>query len=182
MKTTKLILAVLMIASMFMLGAASSVPAADTIKIGEIQTYSKLTNFTFPYRNGWQLALEEINNSGGVLGKQIEVISRDDAGKFLGFYVEHGILPKDPFVSIDTSGVGQLVQMGTERGREGRKGLKVGICGEHGGDPDSIAFCNIVGLDYVSCSPFRVPIARLAAAQATILQDPKSKVNVKKDK
>jgi branched-chain amino acid transport system substrate-binding protein len=81
MKTTKLVLAALMIASMLMLGMASSVPAADTIKVGEIQTYSKLTNFTFPYRNGWQLALEEINNSGGVLGKQIEVISRDDAGK-----------------------------------------------------------------------------------------------------
>jgi len=81
MKTTKLVLVVLMIASMLMLGTASSVPAADTIKIGEIQTYSQLTNFTFPYRNGWQLALEEINNSGGVLGKQVEVISRDDAGK-----------------------------------------------------------------------------------------------------
>jgi len=81
MKTTKLVLVVLMIASMLMLGTASSVPAADTIKIGEIQTYSQLTNFTFPYRNGWQLALEEINNSGGVLGKQLEVISRDDAGK-----------------------------------------------------------------------------------------------------
>ena len=81
MKNTKLVLAVLVIASMLMLGAVSSVPAADTIKIGEIQTYSKLTNFTFPYRNGWQLALEEINNSGGVLGKQLEVISRDDDGK-----------------------------------------------------------------------------------------------------
>jgi len=81
MKTTKLVLAALMIASMVMLGMASSVTAADTIKVGEIQTYSKLTNFTFPYRNGWQLALEEINNAGGVMGKKIEVISRDDAGK-----------------------------------------------------------------------------------------------------
>jgi branched-chain amino acid transport system substrate-binding protein len=81
MKTTKLVLAGLMIASMLMLGAASSASAADTIKVGEIQTYSKLTNFTFPYRNGWQLALEEINNAGGVMGKKIEVISRDDAGK-----------------------------------------------------------------------------------------------------
>jgi len=81
MKTTKLVLAALMTASILMLGMASSAPAADTIKIGEIQTYSKLTNFTFPYRNGWQLALEEINNAGGVLGKKIEVISRDDAGK-----------------------------------------------------------------------------------------------------
>jgi len=81
MKTTKLVLAVLMIASILMLGATSSGSAADTIKVGEIQTYSKLTNFTFPYRNGWQLALEEINNAGGVMGKKIEVISRDDAGK-----------------------------------------------------------------------------------------------------
>ncbi len=81
MKTPKLVLAALMIASMLMLGMVSSAPAADTIKVGEIQTYSQLTNFTFPYRNGWQLALEEINNAGGVLGKQIEVISRDDAGK-----------------------------------------------------------------------------------------------------
>ena len=81
MKTTRLILAALMITSLLMLGSATSAPAADTIKIGEIQTYSKLTNFTFPYRNGWQLALEEINSGGGVMGKQIEVISRDDAGK-----------------------------------------------------------------------------------------------------
>ena len=81
MKTTKLILTVLTIVSIMMMGAPVTVFADDTIKVGEIQTYSKLTNFTFPYRNGWQLALEEINNSGGVLGKQIEVISRDDAGK-----------------------------------------------------------------------------------------------------
>ncbi len=94
--------------------------------------------------------------------------SRDDAGKFLGYYVEKGILPKDPFVSIDRNGVGRLLQIGTEKGRMTKPDLKVGICGEHGGDPDSIEFCDMVGLDYVSCSPFRVPIARLAAAQATI--------------
>jgi pyruvate,orthophosphate dikinase len=94
--------------------------------------------------------------------------SRDDAAKFLGFYVQHGILPKDPFVSIDRNGVGQLVRMGKEKGRSVRPDLKVGICGEHGGDPESIEFCHLVGLDYVSCSPFRVPIARLAAAQAAI--------------
>ena len=94
--------------------------------------------------------------------------SRDDAGKFLPTYVERGILPKDPFVSLDANGVGQLVRMGKEKGCEARPELKVGICGEHGGDPASIMFCHEVGLDYVSCSPFRVPIARLAAAQATI--------------
>lgn len=100
--------------------------------------------------------------------------SRDDAGKFLPLYVEKHILPEDPFKSLDQEGVGQLVAIGTERGRSSRPDLKVGICGEHGGDPRSIEFCHKVGLDYVSCSPFRVPIARLAAAQAEIT-NPRSK-------
>ena len=95
-------------------------------------------------------------------------ISRDDAARFLGEYTAKGILPIDPFVSIDTEGVGELVRIGTERGRAVRPDLKLGICGEHGGDPASIRFCDEVGLDYVSCSPFRVPIARLAAAQAAL--------------
>ena len=94
--------------------------------------------------------------------------SRDDAGKFLPDYVEKGILDVDPFQSLDQAGTGQLVRLGTERGRQARRNLKVGICGEHGGDPESVAFCHEVGLDYVSCSPFRVPIARLAAAQAAL--------------
>ncbi len=94
--------------------------------------------------------------------------SRDDAGSFLPVYVDRGIYPRDPFQSIDQEGVGQLVALGTERGRAARADLKVGVCGEHGGDPDSIAFFHRVGLDYVSCSPFRVPIARLAAAQAAV--------------
>jgi pyruvate,orthophosphate dikinase len=95
-------------------------------------------------------------------------LSRDDAGKFLPHYVEQGILPKDPFVSIDVEGVGALVRIAAEKGRSTKPGLKLGICGEHGGDPASIAFCEEVGLDYVSCSPYRVPVARLAAAQAAI--------------
>jgi pyruvate,orthophosphate dikinase len=95
-------------------------------------------------------------------------ISRDDAASFLGAYQRLGVIERDPFVSIDQDGVGQLVRIGAERGREARPGLKLGICGEHGGDPASIAFCESVGLDYVSCSPFRVPIARLAAAQAAL--------------
>jgi pyruvate,orthophosphate dikinase len=95
-------------------------------------------------------------------------ISRDDAASFLGAYTAKGILPVDPFVSIDRDGVGELVQIATERGRKVRPKLKLGICGEHGGDPASVAFCHQVGLDYVSCSPFRVPIARLAAAQAAL--------------
>jgi pyruvate,orthophosphate dikinase len=95
-------------------------------------------------------------------------LSRDDAGKFLPYYVEHGILPKDPFVSIDIEGVGEMVRIAAEKGRATKNHLKMGICGEHGGDPASILFCEQVGLDYVSCSPFRVPVARLAAAQAAL--------------
>jgi pyruvate,orthophosphate dikinase len=95
-------------------------------------------------------------------------ISRDDAASFLGIYTARGILPGDPFVSIDRAGVGALMRIGVERGRKVRPRLKVGICGEHGGDPASVAFCHEIALDYVSCSPFRVPIARLAAAQAAL--------------
>jgi pyruvate,orthophosphate dikinase len=95
-------------------------------------------------------------------------LSRDDAGKFLPHYVELGILAKDPFVSIDVDGVGEMVRIAVEKGRATKNGLKLGICGEHGGDPASIAFCEAVGLDYVSCSPYRVPVARLAAAQAAL--------------
>src|SRR5215467_13790449 len=95
-------------------------------------------------------------------------ISRDDAASFLGTYVERGVLPSDPFISVDRDGVGELMRIGVERGRKRRPRLKVGICGEHGGDPASVAFCHEIGLDYVSCSPFRVPIARLAAAQAAL--------------
>jgi len=95
-------------------------------------------------------------------------LSRDDAGKFLQEYIEKGILPKDPFVSIDIDGVGALVRLGAEKGRQARPGLKLGVCGEHGGDPASVIFFEQVGLDYVSCSPYRVPVARLAAAQAAL--------------
>jgi pyruvate,orthophosphate dikinase len=95
-------------------------------------------------------------------------LSRDDAGKFLPAYVETGILPKDPFVSIDVDGVGGLVRLAAERGRQAKSNIKLGVCGEHGGDPESIRFFRDVKLDYVSCSPFRVTIARLAAAQAEV--------------
>jgi pyruvate,orthophosphate dikinase len=95
-------------------------------------------------------------------------LSRDDAGTFLSEYLSKGLIARDPFVSIDVAGVGELVRIAVERGRAARKDIKLGICGEHGGDPDSIRFCHDSGLDYVSCSPFRVPIARLAAAQAVL--------------
>ncbi len=99
-------------------------------------------------------------------------LSRDDAGSFLGAYQKAGILEHDPFMTIDRDGVGELMKIGAERGRRARKGLKLGICGEHGGDPASIRFCQEIGLDYVSCSPYRVPIARLAAAQAALSRQP----------
>jgi pyruvate,orthophosphate dikinase len=95
-------------------------------------------------------------------------ISRDDSGRFLNAYLDKGIFEKDPFVSLDQEGVGDLIRIAAERGRKVRPDIKMGICGEHGGDPASIDFCERVGLDYVSCSPYRVPIARLAAAQAAL--------------
>src|SRR5204863_5971491 len=95
-------------------------------------------------------------------------MSRDDSGSFLPAYAESEIVKKNPFATIDESGVGQLMQIAIEKGRKTRKDLKLGICGEHGGDPDSVKFCHRIGLSYVSCSPFRVPVARLAAAQAAL--------------
>jgi pyruvate,orthophosphate dikinase len=97
-------------------------------------------------------------------------ISRDDAASFTGAYQKAGIFAHDPFVTIDTEGVGEMIRIAAERGRAARNGIKLGICGEHGGDPASIKFCREIGLDYVSCSPYRVPIARLAAAQAELAE------------
>jgi pyruvate,orthophosphate dikinase len=94
-------------------------------------------------------------------------LSRDDAGRFLGEYADKGIIHHDPFVTLDKA-VGELMKIGTERGRAAHPDLKIGICGEHGGDPDTIRFCEEIGLNYVSCSPYRVPVARLAAAQAAL--------------
>ena len=96
--------------------------------------------------------------------------SRDDAAKFLADYYEKKIYEQDPFAKLDQTGVGALVKIATEKGRSVKSDLKIGICGEHGGDPSSVEFCHKIGLDYVSCSPFRVPIARLAAAQAAIAE------------
>jgi pyruvate,orthophosphate dikinase len=95
-------------------------------------------------------------------------LSRDDAGRFLPFYVENGILKEDPFVTIDQSGVGAFMKIAVDKGRKVKKDLKLGICGEHGGEPKSVEFCHNIGLNYVSCSPFRVPVARFAAAQAAL--------------
>jgi pyruvate, orthophosphate dikinase len=108
--------------------------------------------------------------------------SRDDAGKFLRLYLDKGILPHDPFVTLDQVGVGQLVKMAVEKGRAVKPNLKTGICGEHGGDPESIGFCHRTGLNYVSCSPYRVPIARLAAAQIAIRERLDGKIEKTKKK
>ena len=101
-------------------------------------------------------------------------LSRDDAGLFMGAYVQQGVYPEDPFHRLDIEGVGELLRLGAERGRASSPDLVLSICGEHGGDPDSIAFCREAGFNYVSCSPFRVPAARLAAAHLA-LRDPASK-------
>ena len=143
---------------------------------------AKETGVSVPYQIGTMIELPRAALRAGDIAKTAEFfsfgtndltqttlgISRDDAASFLGPYTAKGILPADPFVTIDVDGVGELVRMAVERGRATRPGIKLGICGEHGGDPASIAFCESVGLDYVSCSPFRVPIARLAAAQAAL--------------
>ena len=95
-------------------------------------------------------------------------LSRDDAGRFLPSYLDQHVIERDPFIELDRDGVGGLVKIGIERGKSTKPGLKIGICGEHGGNPASVEFCEQAGFDYVSCSPFRVPIARLAAAQAVL--------------
>ena len=106
-------------------------------------------------------------------------LSRDDAGRFLPFYQEQRILQDDPFITIDIEGVGAFMKMAVEKGRKVKKNLKIGICGEHGGEPKSVEFCHPLNLDYVSCSPFRVPIARLAAAQAALKYPERKKGNKK---
>jgi pyruvate,orthophosphate dikinase len=98
-------------------------------------------------------------------------MSRDDCAPVLEVYMAKGIYPRDPFATLDREGVGELIKIASERGRKTKSDIKLGICGEHGGDPDSIAFCREIGLDYVSCSPYRVPVARLAAAQAELSQN-----------
>lgn len=143
---------------------------------------AKETGITVEYQVGTMIELPRAALRAGDIAESAEFfsfgtndltqtalgISRDDAASFLGSYTQKGILAADPFVTIDQEGVGELIQIAVERGRQARQNIKLGICGEHGGDPASIHFCNEIGLDYVSCSPYRVPIARLAAAQAAL--------------
>ncbi len=140
------------------------------------------TGVTVPYLLGTMIELPRAALRAGEIAETAEFfsfgtndltqtvfgLSRDDAASFAGAYQRLGIFEHDPFVTLDVAGVGELVSLAAERGRAARPGLKLGICGEHGGDPTSIRFCHAVGLDYVSCSPYRVPIARLAAAQAAL--------------
>jgi pyruvate,orthophosphate dikinase len=135
-----------------------------------------------PYLVGTMIELPRACMAAGEIAKEAEFfsfgtndltqtglgMSRDDYGSFIKAYIEHDLVPKDPFQVIDFDGIGGLMQIGVERGRKTRPDLKIGICGEHGGEPESVKFCHKIGLDYVSCSPFRVPIARLAAAQAAL--------------
>ena len=160
-------------------------PELDLVKsriVAMAEAVAKETGVTVPYTVGTMIELPRAALKAGEIAKAAEFfsfgtndltqttfgISRDDAASFLGPYTAKGILPADPFVTLDQEGVGELVAIAAERGRKVRPDIKLGICGEHGGDPASIAFCETLGLDYVSCSPFRVPIARLAAAQAAI--------------
>ncbi len=151
---------------------------------GEVLAVQKETGVKFPYLIGTMIELPRAAVTANEIAREADFfsfgtndltqttlgLSRDDAGRFLGSYVSEGIFKTDPFVSIDQVGVGGLVKMGVQLGRSEKKDLKIGVCGEHGGDPDSIEFFQRAGLDYVSCSPYRVPIARLAAAQAAIAQ------------
>ena len=160
-------------------------PELDFVKaiiVAMAETVARETGVTVPYHVGTMIELPRAALRAGDIAKSAEFfsfgtndltqttlgVSRDDAASFLGIYTVKGLLPSDPFVTIDAEGVGELVKIASERGRATRPDIKLGICGEHGGDPASITFCESVHLDYVSCSPFRIPIARLAAAQAAL--------------
>src|SRR3546814_18497539 len=130
--------------------------------------FVKATATTEIYTYGHTLSLHDALPISNDLTQTTLGISRDDAALFMEDYLKAGIFERDPFVTIDQAGVGELITLATQRGRSVRKDIKLGICGEHGGDPSSVRFCHNAGLDYVSCSPYRVPIARLAAAQAAI--------------
>ena len=160
-------------------------PELDAVKaivVAMAKTVAAETGVATPYQIGTMIELPRAALRAGDIAKSAEFfsfgtndltqttlgVSRDDAASFLGTYTVKGLLPADPFVTLDREGVGELIRIAADRGRAARSGLKLGLCGEHGGDPASIAFCEAARLDYVSCSPFRIPIARLAAAQAAL--------------
>jgi pyruvate,orthophosphate dikinase len=160
-------------------------PELDSVKaiiVAMAETVAKETGVAVPYHVGTMIELPRAALRAGEIAESAEFfsfgtndltqttlgVSRDDAASFLGMYTVKGLLPADPFITLDTEGVGELIRIAVERGKATRGDLKLGVCGEHGGDPASIAFCETARLDYVSCSPFRIPIARLAAAQAAL--------------
>ena len=162
--------------------ARAELDSVKAIVVAMAEAVANETGVKVPYTVGTMIELPRAALRAGDIAKSAEFfsfgtndltqttlgLSRDDAASFLGSYTAKGLLPTDPFVTLDTEGVGELVSLAAERGRATRPDIKLGLCGEHGGDPASIAFCETVGLDYVSCSPFRIPIARLAAAQAAL--------------
>ena len=162
--------------------ARAELDSVKAIVVAMAEAVANETGVKVPYTVGTMIELPRAALRAGDIAKSAEFfsfgtndltqttlgVSRDDAASFLGTYTAKGLLPADPFVTLDTEGVGELVSLAAERGRATRPDIKLGVCGEHGGDPASIAFCETVGLDYVSCSPFRIPIARLAAAQAAL--------------
>jgi pyruvate,orthophosphate dikinase len=166
-------------------------PELDSVKaiiVAMAETVARETGVKVPYHVGTMIELPRAALRAGEIAETAEFfsfgtndltqttlgVSRDDAASFLGIYTTKGLLPSDPFMTLDTEGVGELIKFAAERGRKTRPDLHLGICGEHGGDPASIAFCETVHLDYVSCSPFRIPIARLAAAQAALGREARS--------
>ncbi|MFH1614774.1 MAG: pyruvate, phosphate dikinase [Planctomycetota bacterium] len=178
-KTGKVVLPEIMIP---LVGSAKELQVVKAEVVDEVNLVFKERKSKIKYLVGTMIEVPRAALTADEVGSEAEFFSfgtndltqmamgfsRDDAGKFLGEYVRQGIYEKDPFQALDQTGVGKLVEMGTKLGRKTRKDLKVGICGEHGGEPGSIDFCHRIGMNYVSCSPFRVPIARLAAAQAAV--------------
>ncbi len=162
--------------------ARAELDAVKAIVVAMADAVAYETGVAVPYHVGTMIELPRAALRAGDIARSAEFfsfgtndltqttlgVSRDDAASFLGSYTAKGLLPADPFVTLDVEGVGELVSLAAERGRAARPEIKLGLCGEHGGDPASIAFCEKVRLDYVSCSPFRIPIARLAAAQAAL--------------
>jgi pyruvate,orthophosphate dikinase len=176
-----------------LVGHVNELKIQKAIIMKKAEEVMKKSGIKFKYMIGTMIELPRASVTADEIAKEAEFFSfgtndltqttfgfsRDDAGKFLAYYTDKGILEKDPFVTLDQAGVGQLVKMAVEKGRKTRKEIKLGICGEHGGDPASIEFCHKIGLNYVSCSPYRVPIARLAAAQAAIKERVKTAYTTK---
>jgi pyruvate,orthophosphate dikinase len=165
-----------------LVGHVNELAVMRTLTVSTAERVQKEYKVRVPYTVGTMIELPRACTTSDEIASQADFysfgtndltqtvygLSRDDAGRFLPFYIESGLLKEDPFISIDTNGVGAFMRIAVEKGRKVKKDLKMGICGEHGGEPKSVEFCHTLGLNYVSCSPYRVPIARFAAAQASL--------------